>query len=495
MNPTFFNSINSEQFITDQYWSQVVTTLHNILKLERLIILECKLGLNHASKIAALNCSLQDVNEQFYQQSSIPDISNFKFLEPTENIEEQLLIPLFFNNKLYGVLLLSVRNMPLNDEFIKTAKNFTNQIGEALYQRQQFLNKTEICKIAVKRRLSMFENIMDDSETATILYDVFGIAVQVNQSMRALAQIFELKPQTMTALEFLTAVSKIDVEKAKQRFCDMFLQQNKIVQQIKLSGIVERYFIFNMQVCFDKDLNMQQGILCQLVDVTKMKLQSTLKEQIAERLIFQFRNDMQSILTASQLLTNPQTNATDKHIATNILQNKINSHIKILDQVEKQLNIEMDDDPTNVTTYPIDAKESVLDAMENASIEAVKHQVKLVANLPNLVSLIFASRTELYWIVGSIFALLIEDSIPKTDIVINMEEREHWVTYIFKNTGFGIPNERFQQYLLVKELEVAEQFNDIRRAINTVKIWDGTLTAESQVGVGITFELRLRSFI
>jgi len=47
-------------------------------------------------------------------------------------------------------------------------------------------------------------------------------------------------------------------------------------------------------------------LLCQLVDVTQMKLQSTFKDKVAERFIFQLRNDMHSILTASQLLTSDQ---------------------------------------------------------------------------------------------------------------------------------------------------------------------------------------------
>jgi hypothetical protein len=496
MNTTFANRINSEKFITDKYWSQVVSTLCNVLGLERLIILECKLGLNYAKEIATFNCSIKDVNEQCYQQNSIIDITYCKFLKPIDSVEEQLLIPLLFENELQGILLLGT--MQINSEFIATTKQFTNQIGEALYHRQHFLNNstTEIGKTALERRLSMLENILDDSETATIIYDVFGMAVQVNQSMRALAQIFELKAQTTTALDFFTLISKVDMETAQQNFCDMLLKQNKIVQQIKLSGVVERYFILNIQVFhyFDKDLNidMQQGILCQLVNITKMKLQSTLKERIAERLIFQFRNDMQSILSASRLLTSLKTNEAEKNTAADILQTKINNHIKILSQVEKQLNIQINDDPIDVTTYPIDAKESILDAVENASIKAMKRHVKLVTNLPDLVSLIFASRTELYWVVGSIFALLLEDAVAETDIIIDMEERDHWVTYTFKNTGFGIPNERFQQY--IEESEVGD-FQDIHRAINIVKIWDGVLTATSQVGIGITFKLRLRSFI
>ncbi|MDM8566541.1 hypothetical protein QUF74_12930 [Candidatus Halobeggiatoa sp. HSG11] len=499
MNTKSTNQINPEQFTSNKYWSQVVATLHNILGLERLIILDCKLGPNYAKEIVALNCSLQDVSEQFYQQSLEQEIVKSNFLQPINTYEEQSLVPLFFDKKLQGILLLAVKKMQLNNEVI--TKHFANQIGEALYHRHQFLehSEDELCKTALERRLSMLENIMDDSETATILYDVFGMAVQVNQSMRALAQIFGLKPQTTTALNFFTMVTKTDAKVAKQHFCDMFLQQNKIAQQIKLSGIVERYFVLNIQVFnyFDKDLNtdMQQGILCQLVDVTKVKLQSTLKEQIAERLIFQFRNDMQSILTASQLLTSKKTNETEKNTASEILQNKITTYIKTLTQAEEQLNVQMDDNPTNVITYPIDAKESILDAMENASVEAIKRQVKLMADLPDLISLVFASKTELYWVAGSIFALLIEDAIPESNITIDMEERDHWVTYTFKNTGFGIPNERFQQYMFVKKLEITDKFHDIRRAINIVKVWDGILTAESQVGVGITFELRLRSFI
>ncbi|HHB91640.1 MAG TPA: HAMP domain-containing histidine kinase [Thioploca sp.] len=499
MNTTFADRINLEQFITDSYWSQVVATLHDILGIERLIILDCKLGLNHVEEIATLNCNLDDINEQFYQQNSVQDIVNFKFLKPIASLEEQLLIPLFFKDELQGILLLSITQ--LNDNFIPTARHFTNQIGETLYYRQQLLKhkQVEISKHSLEPRLSMLENIMDYSETATILYDMFGMAVQVNQSMRALAQIFGLKPQTMPAMEFFVTVSKTSIDIAKQNFCDMFLHSTKINQQIKLSGVVERYFILDIQVFsyFDNklELDMQQGILCQLIDVTKIKLQSTLKEQIAERLIFQFRNDMQSILTASQLLISQQTNEEERYTAASILQNKINSHIKILTQVEQQLNIQIDDNPTNIITYPIDAKESILDAMENVSLEAVKCQIRLVANLPDLVSLIFASRTELYWVVGSIFALLLKDAVPETDIVIDMIEREHWVIYTFKNTGFGIPNERLQQYLATKELEIAEQFHDVRRAINIVKIWGGTLTAESQVGIGTSFELCLRVFI
>ena len=44
-------------------------------------------------------------------------------------------------------------------------------------------------------------------------------------------------------------------------------------------------------------------------------------------------------------------------------------------------------------------------------------------------------------------------------------------------------------------IESSETFKAIHVALKWLKRWEGTLTAESQVGQGMSFELRLRSFI
>jgi len=356
---------------------------------------------------------------------------------------------------------------------------------------------------ALEHRLSVLENLIADSETPTILYDVFGGAIQVNHSMNALSHIFGLTPHKISALGFMMEISKMEMKTARDYFRDILLKQSKIVQQVKLSASIERIYILNMQLFYYQEKRegseqaIKQGVLCQLFDVTQMKLQSSLKEQVAERLIYQFRNDMQSILMASQLLTSDKTGESEKKMVGGILQNKVNSHLNILNEVEAQLNAELDATSTtsHFETYPVDPKEAVSEAMKNVAEAAVERQVKLQSDLPELVSLVFAAPNALTSVISRILALLIEDAVSNTDITIDMIERDQCLTYSLKNSGFGMPNERLQDYLFNSEVETSETFKGIHLALEWLKRWEGSLTGESQVGQGMSFELRLRSFI
>ncbi|RKZ63808.1 MAG: hypothetical protein DRR08_02500 [Candidatus Parabeggiatoa sp. nov. 2] len=525
--------INSEFFATDEYWSQVVVMLHDTLALNRLIILQWKHGSNHAKEIKALHCSLADIDKQQRHYNRKPYSTavrkaihlNQALLKSTDLAEEQYLVPLFFGGEVQGFWVLAVEPTKRHNFFEERLTDFANPLGESVYHRQQWLLRTQADKsrlmryfkfesgdlpyraldksiTALEQRLSVLENIMDDLETPTILYDVFGTALQINQSMKDMSQTFGLTPHKMSALGFLVEISQMEMETARQYVRHILFEQGNIVQQVTLTKPIERVFILNMQLFYyhdtveGRELKRKQGILCQLVDVTKMKLQSTLKEQVAERLIFQFRNDMQSILTASKLLTSEQANEAQKRMVAGVLQGKVDNHLKILNEVEEQLNVQMDvTKTTTVETYPVDAKQPVFEAMESLAEAAVERQVKLQSDLPALVSLVFAAPNELASVIASMLALLIDDAIENTEISIDMEERDNWMTYTLKNSGFGIPNERLQQYLFSQEIEVSDKFKGIRRAIDVVKIWEGTLKGESQVGTGMSFELRLRGFI
>jgi CHASE2 domain-containing sensor protein/signal transduction histidine kinase len=527
--------INSESFATDEYWSQVVVMLHDTLALNRLIILEWKPGTNHVKELKALHCSLADIDKLQRHYNSKPYSTavrkkgaiqlNQALLKSTDLAEEQYLVPLFFGGEVQGFWVLAVEPTKRHNLFEERLTDFANPLGESLYHRQQWLLRTQADKsrlmryfkfesgdlpyraldksiTALEQRLSVLENIMEGIETPTILYDVFGTVLQINQSMKDMSQTFGLTPQKMSALGFLVDISQMEMETARQYVRHILFEQGKIVQQVTLTKPIERVFILNMQLFYyhdmveGRELKRKQGILCQLVDVSKMKLQSTLKEQVAERLIFQFRNDMQSILTASKLLTNDQASEAQKRMVAGILQDKVDNHLKILNEVEEQLNVQMDAiKTTTVETYPVDAKQPVFEAMESLAEAAVERQVKLQSDLPALVSLVFAAPNELASIIASMLALLIDDAIENTEISIDMEERDKVITYTLKNSGFGIPNERLQQYLFSQEIEISEKFKGIRHAIDVVKIWKGTLKGESQVGTGMSFELRLRSFI
>jgi CHASE2 domain-containing sensor protein/signal transduction histidine kinase len=528
--------VNSESYVTEEYWSQVIVMTHDLLDLNRLIILECDPNQSSLKEIKALHCSLADIHKGQRRYNRKPYTTVIKkkkcllldqaLLKPTDVEEKQYLIPLFFEEEIQGFWLLAIQTEKHPTHFQEGLKDLARQMGQSLYHRQQWLlrhhaNQKRLMRYfhfesgallhkaldksitALEHRLSVLENLIADSETPTILYDVFGGVMQVNHSMIALSHIFDLSVQKMSALGFMMKVSQMEMENAQKYFRHILLEQGKIVQQVKLSASIERVYILHMQLFYYQEKHegveeaSKRGVLCQLFDVTQMKLQSTLKEHVAERLIYQFRNDMQSILMATQLLISDKTGDAEKQAVGGMLQNKVNSHLNILTEVEKQLNTELDATSTtsDVETYPVDPKEAVSEAMKNVAEAAVERQVSLQSHLPELVSLVFAAPNALTTVISSILFVLIEDAVSNTDINISMIEGEQWLTYRFDNTGFGIPNQRFQDYLFNPEVETLERFKKMQVALEWVEHWNATLTGKSQVGEGTSFELRLRTFI
>jgi len=527
--------INAKFLAREEYWSQIMMMLHEVLNLNRLLILEWSPGYHYPKEIKALHCSLADLEEQQRDYNRKPYTIAIQkkgallltqpLFKTLDVAEQHYLVPLIFGDEVLGfwALAIETRNWHNKNQFEATLKDLALQLAESLYHRQQWLLRNQTNKkqwrryfqveggdliyqslnksiTTLEHRLTGLENIIAELETPTIIYDVFGLTLSVNQSMNTLSQSFKLTPHQSTILEFLMTLCQTDIETARHYFRHILLEQNAIVQQVTLTAAIKRVFVLNLQLFYYQEetdgslLNVKKGILCQLVDITQMKLQNTLKEQVAERLIFQFRNDMQSIMTASKLLSSEQSSHEEKRMVAGILQGKVNAHLKILNEVETQLNVELDAS-IQVENYPIDAKEPILDAIEKVNAIATEQQIKIHHELPALVSLVFAAPNELSLVIASVLTLLIDDGAPNTDITLELEERDNGMTYTFKNSGSGMPNERLQQYLFSDDVDISEKFNSLRRAIKLIRHWKGTLTASSQIDQGLSFELRLRSFI
>ncbi|KHD06169.1 hypothetical protein PN36_00495 [Candidatus Thiomargarita nelsonii] len=550
------DKIKAEHFTTTEYWAQLVVMLNQILNLNRLIILEWKPGVNKAEEVKALACTIAELQQANYKKEPYTTAIRKKYLyqldkpllKPVDVDENQYLMPLIFGGDVLGFLVMTMETAKPFDyyQFNEGVNDFAKPISQSLYHRQygelrkaaetvvdhiknKALYKTlDKPLIALEHQLSILENLINDLETATILYDIFGTAIIVNKNMNHLSQIFGLIEHQKNALDFMSYL--LDTEQAQDYFRELLFKQGTIVRHVTLTASgVERFFVLHLQNFSSQEMvggtefDIKQGILCQLFDITQMKLLSTLKEQIAERLIFQFRNDMQSIMTASQLLSGDEIGIDERLMIAEILQTKVDSDMEILEEVEKQLNIQLDaTKKAIVEIYPINAKEVVLEAMGILTEAAVERQVKLQSHLPDLVSLVYASPKGLSLLISDMLKLLIEDAVENTEISIELQEEDKWITYTLKNTGFGLPNERFQKYLFDDEkvnrgelsideeqwdFKISEnasdrfadktfdQFKALRDAIPYVTVWGGTLKAESHVGKGMYFELRLKGFI
>jgi len=85
--------------------------------------------------------------------------------------------------------------------------------------------------------------------------------------------------------------------------------------------------------------------------------------------------------------------------------------------------------------------------------------------------------------------------LEESNIRIIMEERNQKIVYLFKNTGFGIPNAKLQQYLEKESNNSSDEFNKLRLSKRLIHSWGGSLAARSAVGKGIHIILSLKGFI
>ena len=536
---------------SDEHWSQIIVMVNQILNLNRLIFLERIPEDHRVREVKALHCSLADIEELRrdyerwpYSQAIIENRAirlNKPYLKAVDFEDEQYLVPLKFAGAILGFWAFSIKPERATQlVFAEHIKNFADQIGELLYYRQQWLQRNSPEKgilhrylhptgnnlaykaldtsiIALEHRLLEVEELLYGAEIASILYNSFGQVIQINQRMEKVLKTLALSPNTTTILEFLMRFCDIDMSSAQQHIRRILLEKDKMTLPVTLPSTILCHYILNIRAfSYQESLATTtqfsfQGILCELIDITEVINLHKLKEEVAEQMIFQLRNDLQSINLAMPLLAREELSGEQKHKMIEQVRKKMDKSMNFLEKMQSQLSVEQE--VMTVGYYPIDAKKPIQMALENLHGLAAEQRVELHSNLPALISLVFASPQELRTVLITLLTQLIHDSLENTKIIIQLKEREdHWISYICKNTGFGLPNEHFQRYLFgdvsdfedsaklldsEKELpnSIKHEFNKIRSAIQKVQSWGGTVTAFSEIGQGMSFELRLKSFL
>ena len=145
--------------------------------------------------------------------------------------------------------------------------------------------------------------------------------------------------------------------------------------------------------------------------------------------------------------------------------------------------------------YAVDATAPVLAAVQTLNGEAQARDIEFAMRLPEFASLVHAPPQELGRLMRVVLEALVNDAAENTCIEVDITECDDRVVYAFSNTGFGIPNERFQAYLFEGKNIVADEFKDLHDAINHVGAWEGRVTASSEVGTGMAFNIELKAVI
>lgn len=89
---------------------------------------------------------------------------------------------------------------------------------------------------------------------------------------------------------------------------------------------------------------------------------------------------------------------------------------------------------------------------------------------------------------------LLEKDSEAGAIVVEIVEKEEDVAVRLSDEGFGLPNDKFQEFLFGDSPLQSNDYQVLQKAMANLAHWGGRLEASSEVGVGYVFELHLAKF-
>lgn len=518
-------------YASQEHWSNIVAMVNQTLDLDRTIFLECIANTHKIREIIAFNCSLEDISEQRrdYHRTPYSLAIEKKQLIRVENYlaggvkdEQQFLFPLIFLGEVLGFWVLCLNPektmSPSTESFLVRVGT---QISEVLYYRNKWMQQQKISKNVffsylnleandrvaedlqkilslMERRLTTIEDYINAQSTASILYDLFGRASIANKQMITLLKNSNILLYNITALDLLISLTGISFDEGKRALQTIILNGSDIEYQVVLPGNLEKTFTLRLSALnIDADKHTlesdtisaieRQGFLCELIDITEIEHASNEKGVILEHLACKLIHELGalgSILPSSKSETDVVARISGK---INILSRLVSESTPFFDS---KLNL------SQMKFYPVDIKKVISSVMSSSSEKNLMKNITFSTDETETLSLVYATSKGLAWVVFQLLKYLKHDAQTGSEITIRLSASKDNVICLFSNAGFGIPNERFQEYLNgYTPGKEQEHYEVIKEAIKLVKSWDGELDGTSELGQGISFSLVLKKFL
>lgn len=176
-----------------------------------------------------------------------------------------------------------------------------------------------------------------------------------------------------------------------------------------------------------------------------------------------------------------------------IIDARVQRGVALLTECQQFVGLQCDQD--ELERFPVDPDAALLLAREEVGELMSSRKVEADVVQPSFMSFVFASGSRLHLVFAKVLRVLCEDAVEQTRLSIEVEESEDVLTFRFKNAGFGMPDELFQDYLRGAHVASSESFQELQNAVKSVKAWGGSLVGHSGIGEGMEIRIELLKFI
>jgi CHASE2 domain-containing sensor protein len=523
-------------------WDQIAALVDQTLDLTRSVFLERSEKDDRFQEVKMLNCSVDDIDERRRDSQRPPYRTAVSEKEPirvdkpffkTNGQEEQhYLAQLAFAGEVLGFWAFGVApdHVQSRPRFMKVIQDFSEQIGEMLYhqrRRERTGARKENRRAYALRfeggdsvgrslqqgtsllsaRLRQLQAVFDGLNSCSVLYDLFGRVVLINQRMEALARSANLKPFAMTTLDLIVAITGYERTNCRKLLLHAVFDHERLSVPIP-SFVDGNSYMLHLTSLQSADLDgvsddageyeiapfHGRRILCELVDITNIKQICDLKTDVLQRVYFQLRNDLASLLYALSLLEVEHLPQEKKNRVIQAMHQKIDGIIALQEQVQS-LDVRVNDLRIDaLECYPVDGRLMLLETVAEVGKQALNQGIRVEKRLPELMNLVLASPDQLRNIIRDVLTFLVADTFEDGNVVAEVEETTEHALFRFSNQGFGLPDERLRDYLNDEEALVSDDMKRLRRAVECVERWGGTMQITSTLGEGFMVVMALKTF-
>ncbi|MCI5142900.1 MAG: sensor histidine kinase [Candidatus Electrothrix sp. ATG1] len=338
-------------------------------------------------------------------------------------------------------------------------------------------------------------------DTATILYDPFGRVVQVNEQMMTLMREEDIRPFASTALDLIVRLTGRPMDEVRQLLNyviinkkNIHLPANQLDPDKKSSILVIHPLLRNMEIAREIEAVPFHllGILVELVEMSSSQSGHQLKEELLEKTNIHLRQELEVMFTACVLLKQDDLQTEARKKVVSLLEERSRKMQNSVDELDEffSKNLFLD----TLKKFPVNPENILRETVQHLEPEARKNRIDLVVTVPQHVELICVGPDELRELLEAILTILIRDGIPKTSVSASISIQETTITYTMISSGYGIPNDTFQQYIFTDNVSRSDEYRIIHSALPALKKWNAALSGESSMGGGIRFDLVLQIF-
>ena len=520
-------------FRSPDYWSLVVNMVNQTLNLKRFIFLEAVEGDHRVKEVIALNCSLEDIKERRRDYHRTPyktaleqncSIEVSRYFTELPETEQSYLVPLNFAGQVQGFWAFTVdRSEETQEEVLLGAvNNFAVEIGEMLFRRKRWVNQSrwyehplrkvlnmekqnepyrEVSRILafLVRRLSILESVFNALETATILYNPFGVVIQSNTKMISLLKSHGLNAYELSALDLAVRMTGSAPEQIRKLLGKVIINYESVQLPITVGEEKHQTMMLRIRPLVaanedDDELRLQpielNGILFEINDVSSLVEINRVRESLFHYSLLHMKDELEMLSSDFKELDD----AAGSDMEANYLSlldrsRKLEDFIGSLDSYLGQENL-----LEGTTPYPVAIGDIIERCVTTMQPTAERRDIGVSAYLPDALPLALMVPNRFMELFETLLQVLINDGYEGSVIGVEVIRNDQSLVCRMNNEGVGMPDATLQRFLAPGQHVDRPDFQIINQIRPELDYWQASLSGSSSFGLGIRFELTLAAF-